>query len=111
MPFTNSIRINSPSNISKYLNVSSSNTVSYELNEIGTYEIVLNINNNTKKYNIFVSCNLNESKTNEVVDSILLVGENNNKTFDEKFDGLLILAIFALVVLLFDWGVYIYEQH
>ena len=111
LPFTNSIRINSPSNISKYLNVSSSNTVSYELNEIGTYEIVLNINNNTKKYNIFVSCNLNESKTNEVVDSILLVGENNNKTFDEKFDGLLILAIFALVVLLFDWGVYIYEQH
>ncbi|MDY2889633.1 MAG: VWA domain-containing protein [Candidatus Caccosoma sp.] len=111
LPFTNSIRINSPSNISKYLNVSSSNTVSYELNEIGTYEIVLNINNNTKKYNIFVSCNLNESKTNEVVDSILLVGENNTKTFDEKFDGLLILAIFALVVLLFDWGVYIYEQH
>lgn len=111
LPFTNSIRINSPSNISKYLNVSSSNTVSYELNEIGTYEIVLNINNNTKKYNIFVSCNLNESKTNEVVDAILLVGENNTKTFDEKFDGLLILAIFALVVLLFDWGVYIYEQH
>lgn len=111
LPFTNSIRINSPSNISKYLNVSSSNTASYELNEIGTYEIVLNINNNTKTYNIFVSCNLNESKTNEVVDAILLVGENNNKTFDEKFDGLLILAIFALVVLLFDWGVYIYEQH
>ncbi len=111
LPFTNSIRINSPSNISKYLNVSSNNTISYELNEIGTYEIVLNINNNTKKYNIFVSCNLNESKTNEVVDSILLVGENNTKTFDEKFDGLLILAIFALVVLLFDWGVYIYEQH
>lgn len=111
LPFTNSIRINSPSNISKYLNVSSSNTASYELNEIGTYEIVLNINNNTKTYNIFVSCNLNESKTNEVLDAILLVGENNNKTFDEKFDGLLILAIFALVVLLFDWGVYIYEQH
>lgn len=111
LPFTNSIRINSPSNISKYLNVSSSNTASYELNEIGTYEIVLNINNNTKIYNIFVSCNLNESKTNEVLDAILLVGENNNKTFDEKFDGLLILAIFALVVLLFDWGVYIYEQH
>ncbi len=111
LPFTNSIRINSPSNISKYLNVSSSNTASYELNEIGTYEIVLNINNNTKTYNIFVSCNLNESKTNEVLDAILLVGENNNKTFDEKFDGLLVLAIFALVVLLFDWGVYIYEQH
>ena len=75
------------------------------------FSSVLNINNNTKTYNIFVSCNLNESKTNEVLDAILLVGENNNKTFDEKFDGLLILAIFALVVLLFDWGVYIYEQH
>ncbi len=110
LPFTKSIRVNMPNNMSKLLDIST-NIASLALTEIGTYKIVANVNGADKDFYIFVQSDLNESKTNEVIDSISLEGKSNNKNYDEKYDGLLMLIAFALFVFLFDWGVYIYEQH
>lgn len=110
LPFTESIRVNMPNNMSKLLDISA-NIASLTLTEIGTYEIIAKVNGADKSFCIFVQSDLNESKTNEIIESISLEGGSNNKHYDEKYDSLLILTIFVLLVFLIDWGVYVYEQH
>lgn len=109
LPNLSGIRLNTPTNKSTYLSINES-VATYVLDEIGTYNIEATINNQKKTYQVFVSFNIGEQNPIIEIDSIELVGEKSDVSYDSSYDIQWILFIILLVLCLLEWEVYIYEQ-
>ena len=84
----------------------------YELTEIGSYKIILTMNDRSvREFNVYVS--LPESERVPIVqeDSFIILGEAGNEKFDGIYDDLLILFIILALIAAADYGVYCYEQY
>lgn len=103
------IRVNTPSNKSTYLSLEES-IATYKLNELGTYTIQANINNQRKTYQVFSSFNIGEQNPIVEIDSLELFGEKEDVSYDSSYDIQWILFIVLIVLCLLEWGVYVYEQ-
>lgn len=109
LPTLQQVRINTPSNYSTYLQLSES-VATYKLNEIGTYVIEAMINGVKKEYKLFVSFPIDEQNTIKKIESIDIIGEKENISYDSKMEIQWILFIIALLLCIIEWEVYVYEQ-
>lgn len=105
-----SCEIVTPSGKKDYL--SAIDLKSYNLEEVGTYSITVELSNNkTRKINLFSSFPLNErvpASVDETTYSIIL-SEDAPKA-DYIFKALIAVLIVALILLLTDWMLYSHEQ-
>ncbi|MDE7168229.1 MAG: BatA and WFA domain-containing protein [Clostridia bacterium] len=107
-----SIRVVAPiSGRVSYLNTSGT-VGEFVLTEVGTYTVVLTMNDKTNRYfNIFSALPEEErSPVNEAV-SFSLSGEASDERRDGIYDDLLAVFIVLSLVFLADWMVYCYEQY
>lgn len=84
----------------------------YELTEVGSYKIVLTMNDGkVSEYNVYSS--LPEYERIPIVheDAFIIQGEASHDNIDGIYDDLLILFIILAVIALADYGVYCYEQY
>lgn len=110
LPNTKSIKITSPSNSTRYIDVNSA-TSSFLLTEIGNYNVSITLENNTvMELNIYSSYPLEEN-TDTTIDILKLVGQPENNYSDGRYDNLIILFILLGLLFVADWMVYCYEQH
>lgn len=109
LPNLSQIRVNTPSNKSTYLSIDES-VATYLLNEIGTYNIEATINNQKKVYQVFTSFNIGEQNPIVEIETIELVGEKSDVSYDSSYDIQWILFIILLILCLLEWEVYVYEQ-
>lgn len=110
LPNTKSIKITSPSNSTRYIDVNSA-TSSFLLTEIGNYNVSITLENNTiMELNIYSSYPLEEN-TDTTIDTLKLVGQPENNYSDGRYDNLIILFILLGLLFVADWMVYCYEQH
>lgn len=110
LPNTKSIKITSPSNSTRYIDVNSA-TSSFLLTEIGNYTVSITLENNTvMELNIYSSYPLEEN-TDTTIDTLKLVGQPENNYSDGRYDNLIILFILLGLLFVADWMVYCYEQH
>lgn len=110
LPNTKSIKITSPSNSTRYIDVNSA-TSSFLLTEIGNYTVSITLENNTvMELNIYSSYPLEEN-TDTTIDILKLVGQPENNYSDGRYDNLIILFILLGLLFVADWMVYCYEQH
>ena len=110
LPNTKSIKITSPSNSTRYIDVNSA-TSSFLLTEIGNYNVSITLENNTvMELNIYSSYPLEEN-TDTTIDTLKLVGQPENNYSDGRYDNLIVLFILLGLLFVADWMVYCYEQH
>ena len=110
LPNTKSIKITSPSNSTRYIDVNSA-TSSFLLTEIGNYTVSITLENNTvMELNIYSSYPLEENN-DTTIDTLKLVGQPENNYSDGRYDNLIILFILLGLLFVADWMVYCYEQH
>ena len=110
LPNTKSIKITSPSDSTRYIDVNSA-TSSFLLTEIGNYTVSITLENNTvMELNIYSSYPLEEN-TDTTIDILKLVGQPENNYSDGRYDNLIILFILLGLLFVADWMVYCYEQH
>ena len=110
LPNTKSIKITSPSNSTRYIDVNSA-TSSFLLTEIGNYNVSITLENNTvMELNIYSSYPLEEN-TDTTIDILKLVGQPENNYSDGRYDNLIILFILLGLLFVADLMVYCYEQH
>ena len=105
-----SCEINTPSGNTEY--VSSLDIQTYELKEVGTYEISVELaTGQTRKLNVF-SAFPSKERTPLVEDetSYTITLNANAPKADRIFEALLVVVIIALVFLLADWMIYSHEQ-
>jgi len=113
--------INAPTECENIKLVSPSNKVSYpdfsssygyvRLSEIGTYRLTATVKGAEQVYNIFVKVPEQESfDTSETAE--IKFDKFTDSTFTDGFyDGLTAYFVVMLLVFIFDWGVYCYEQY
>lgn len=109
LPQCDSIRINSPSNKPTFLSLES-DTTSYKLDEIGTYEIVANINGQEKLFKIYVSFPKDEQNPINELESIEIIGNKNVVAYNSSYDIQWLLFVLVMILAILEWEVYIYEQ-
>lgn len=84
----------------------------YELTEVGSYKIVLTMNDGkVSEYNVYSSLPEDERIPMVHDDAFIIQGEASYDKFDGIYDDLLILFIILAVIALADYGVYCYEQY
>ena len=109
LPNLSEIRINTPSNKSTYLSIEDT-VATYMLNEIGTYNIEATINDKIKVYKAYAAFNIGEQNPIIEIDSIELIGEKNDVSYDSSYDIQWVLFVILLILCLLEWEVYVYEQ-
>lgn len=105
----NEVRINTPSNYSTYLTLNDS-IATYKLDEIGIYTINAKINDTIKEYKIFVSFPKNEQNPINKQESIEILGNKTNVSYNSTMEINWLFFIIVLVLCLVEWEVYVYEQ-
>ena len=109
LPQTKNMRLIAPSGTSSYLDCSGS-AGTIKITEVGTYELVVSLENGTeKKFSIYSNYPEDENKNDVTVASIEGVSENNNR--NGSFSLMIILYICVALFFVADWMVYCYEQH
>jgi hypothetical protein len=105
-----SIRVESPNGNISYLSTNSPKAT-LKLNEVGTYQIIIMSENETKIFNLYSSLPKEESATVYEVVDFGLTGELHNEYSDGKYQELIIFFIILSVIFMADWVVYCYEQY
>ena len=109
LPQCESIRINSPSGKPSFLSLET-DTVTYKLDEIGTYEILAKINGQEKIFKIFVAFPKEEQNPIKEMETIEIIGNKNTISHNSTYDIQWLLFIIVIVLAILEWEVYIYEQ-
>lgn len=105
-----SIKVVSPTGSQSYLDISNVRA-SYTLTEVGTYNIVVGLQNGAEMvFEIYSQYPLAENEDEEVM-SIALAGTQENNYSNGLYDNLTILFVLLGLLFVADWMVYCYEQH
>ena len=105
-----SIRVATPSGNQFYLDMSNVRAV-HTLTEVGTYNVIVGLQNGSEMtFNVYSSYPLEENENEEGL-SISLLGTQENNYTDGIYDDLTILFVLLGLLFIADWMVYCYEQH
>ena len=105
-----SIRVQSPSGKSEYLDVSSTMS-DYELTEVGEYEITAMIGDTYQTARVYAQLPQAERVTTASEAVFLISGEPDTRKRDGRYEDLLYAFIILAVIVVADWVVYCYEQY
>lgn len=107
----NEIKIETPLGKESYPDMSEA-ICEYELTEVGTYKIIITMNDRSvSEYYVYSSLPEDERIPLVHEDAFLILGEADNEKFDGIYDDLLILFILLALIAAGDYGVYCYEQY
>lgn len=103
------IKLTNPLGVSTYLD-STSSTGSIDLTYVGSYNIIISYEDDTKKeFNFFSYYPEEENENQEEVAS--LTGQALNNYKNSTFNLMIILYVMLGLLFVADWMVYCYEQH
>ncbi len=105
-----SMRLETPSGKATYLDTSSS-TVRYVVNEVGTYTLTITLQSNETMTLNFYSIFPQDENVIESELYISLVGEASDEKIEGTYDPMTILFVLLGLLFIADWMVYCYEQH
>lgn len=111
VPGCESITVNSPSGKSTTLDTLGNDVCEVQLNETGTYTIIVKFTGNDDTTLCSFASVPEEESRSEGGGSLILSGEREYEYSDGFYDDLLAFFILLAVLLLADWGVYCYEQY
>lgn len=84
----------------------------YQLNEVGVYNIILVMKDNTERvFNVFAELPEEEREPNATAESFVISGTPGNEKKDELVEILLYIFIVIAVMAVADYGIYCYEQY
>ena len=84
----------------------------YRLTEVGTYNIILVMKDNTERvFNVFAELPEEEREPNTTAESFVISGTPGNEKKDELVEILLYIFIVIAVMAVADYGIYCYEQY
>lgn len=105
------IKIETPSGKTAYPDASVAIS-EYQLTEVGVYNIILVMKDNTERIlNVFAELPEEERVPNTLGESFLIVGTPENNKSDEYIETLLYIFIIIAVLAVADYGLYCYEQY
>ena len=105
------IKIETPFGKESYPNMSET-ICEYELTEVGTYKIIVTMNDRSvREFNIYSSLPESERIPFVQEEAFLIQGIAGNEKIDGIYDDLLILFIILALIAAVDYGVYCYEQY
>ena len=110
IPGADSVVITTPLGKEVYLDASV-DAVEYQLTEVGTYTIAINVKNKYLRTVNLYSALPEYERTSAVEGRFEIIGEATPSVRNGQFDSVLIILIALLVLIVADYGVYCYEQY
>lgn len=105
------VRIETPNDNKAYPD-SSTTICEYQLTEVGVYNIVLTMKDNSERVlNVFAALPEDERVPMPFENDFSIIGEAEHERSDGYFDLLIYLFIVIAVLAVADYGVYCYEQY
>ena len=111
LPGTSRIEVESPTGKKRYPDTGV-DVSEYELDEAGSYTVTITMKDRSvRKFNVFASLPEQERVPAAHEKTLLIRGTAENNMMNGIYDELLIFFIVLAVIVLADYGVYLYEQY